>query len=207
MNNILLLASSSSSRQQLLTDACIPFTIVPQVAEELAPDSGLPLQELVERIATAKMDHVVMPAGVEGDIAFVLTADTLTQYASGVIAGKPVNKEHAIEQIKAARAGQIVTATAFCLEKKEFKMTAGAGSWHSIERVIRYVPAQYQFIVPDEWIERYFELSKGYQGSGAIAIEGFGSLFLKEVQGSYSAIVGLPLYELREELNRLRFFD
>lgn len=205
MNNVLFLGSSSVSRQQLLKDAGIPFILVPQNADELACDWGMSLQKLVEHIAISKMNHVIMPTGNDGDYAYVLTADTLTEHSSGAIVGKPVNKDQAIEQIRAARAG-VTTGTAFCLEKRQFITKAGIGSWHSVERVVTYLSAQYQFIIPDEWIDRYFELSMGYQGCGAIAIEGFGSLFLKEVHGSYSAIVGLPLYELREELERLGFF-
>lgn len=206
MENVLLLASSSTSRQQLLKEVCIPFSVVPQTADELSPSCGMPLEQLVTCIARMKMDHVIMPAGTGGEERFVLTADTLTHYASGVVAGKPSNKEQAIRQIQEARAGQITTGTAFCLEKRRYELNEGVNSWQCIGQAVRFVSAQYQFYIPDMWLDRYFELSNGYYGSGAIAVEGFGSLFLKELCGSYSTIVGLPLYELREELDLMGFF-
>jgi len=110
---------------------------------------------------------VQMPAAYkDGEYAFVLTADTLTQYASGIIAGKPGNKQQAIEQIKAAREGLITTGTAFCLEKKQWQVSSAGdgGEWHCVQQVVQYVSAHYQFNVPDNWIDRYFELSRGYQG-------------------------------------------
>ena len=67
--------------------------------------------------------------------------------------------------------------------------------------------ADYVFEVPEEWIDIYLEKSVGLRASGAIAIEDFGEQFLKSVSGSYSAIVGLPMFELREALSQLGFFE
>lgn len=199
---VLFLGSSSASRQQLLKEVGIQFTLLKQTADEAACDWGLTLQKVVESIALFKMEHVIMPAGQEGDIAFVLTADTLGQNSKGHINGKPTSKEHAIELIKDARAG-MCTGTAFCLEKKEYKN----GQWHTAERIVRYVEAHYQFIISDEWMEYYFSHCNALHVSGAIAIEGVGSLFLREIHGSYTTVMGLPMFELRESLIDIGFFD
>ncbi len=53
----------------------------------------------------------------------------------------------------------------------------------------------------------YFYKSKFPGASGAVAIEDYGAQFLKTVDGSHSAIIGLPLFELREALDELGFFD
>ena len=76
-SNTLLLASSSSSRKMLLDESQIPFKVIYQTADESQCDVGLPFQQLVEAIANHKMNHVIMPEGKEGDLAFVLTADTI----------------------------------------------------------------------------------------------------------------------------------
>jgi predicted house-cleaning NTP pyrophosphatase (Maf/HAM1 superfamily) len=68
------------------------------------------------------------------------------------------------------------------------------------------VTADYVFDVPDAWLDIYLEKSRGLVASGAIAIEEFGSQFLKTVHGSYTTIVGLPMYELREALEKIGFF-
>jgi septum formation protein len=205
MNNILYLASSSASRKQLLTDSQIPFEVVSQTADELPCDSGLSLQELVERIATDKMNHVVMPDGINNEYAFVLTADTLTEHANGAIVGKPVDHADAIAQLRSIRDTWVITGTAFCLEKRQFQKDSN--SWVTVDRIVQYVASRYQFCVSEEWIDRYLAASGGLSGSSAIAIEGYGSLFLKEMQGSYSSIVGLPLFEVRCALEKIGFFS
>ncbi|HEV2601961.1 MAG TPA: Maf family protein [Candidatus Babeliales bacterium] len=199
---VLFLGSSSASRQQLLKEVGIQFTLLKQTADEAQCDWGQTLQKVVESIALFKMQHVIMPVGKEGDIAFVLTADTLGQDSKGHINGKPTSKEHAIELIQEARAG-MSTGTAFCLEKKEYKNQ----QWHTVARIVRYVQAQYQFIIPDEWMDYYFSHCNALQVSGAIAIEGVGSLFLREMHGSYTTVMGLPVFELRESLVDIGFFD
>ncbi len=161
----------------------------------------MPLQQVVESIALHKMQHLILPHGKEGDVCFVLTADTLSQDVHGGIQGKPINKHDAFEKIKVAREGSQL-CTAFCLDKKRFVN----GVWEVEQRIARSVHAAYLFDIPDALIEDYFEHSIGYSCSNAIAIEGYGSRYLKWVDGSYTAIVGLPLYEVRQALEEVGFF-
>lgn len=200
-NHVLLLGSKSQSRQTLLRQAAIPFMLVDQDADETACDWNLPLPKVVESIALHKMEHVIVPDGKEGDVCFVLTADTLSQDAQGAIHGKPTDRDDAVAKIKAARGG-MRTGTAFCLDRKICK----SGKWVVDERIQQYVQASYEFAVPDAWIDTYLEQSYGLICSGAIAIEEYGGLFLKSVEGSYTTIVGLPLYELRQALQEIGFF-
>lgn len=201
MNKTLLLGSTSQSRQALLKQANIPFQLVAQDADEAHCDWGLPMPQVVANIARYKMEHVVMPSGKEGDVHYVLTADTLSQDAAGNISGKPVDRADAIAKIKAARGG-MRTGTGFCLDKKIMRN----GKWEVAQRIEKFVDANYIFNIPDEWIERYFRDSTGLHCSGAIAIEEYGNMFLQSVNGSYSTIVGLPMYELREALTDIGFF-
>jgi septum formation protein len=117
------------------------------------------------------------------------------------VRGKPANKDEARMMIKEARSGASV-ATAFCLDRKVFNN----GAWQVDERIVQVVTADYVFDVPDAWLDIYLEKSRGLVASGAIAIEEFGSQFLKTVHGSYTTIVGLPMYELREALEKIGFF-
>ncbi|NRB21967.1 Maf family protein [Candidatus Dependentiae bacterium] len=199
----LLLASKSSSRKDLLTQAEIPFVIVEQNADETVCDWGLPLGKLVESIATHKMKSVILPEddAQEGDVCFVLTADTLGQDSQGNIHGKPKDKDDAIQMISRARNG-MRTATGFCLERRVRR----GNNWELDKRVLKSVETRYIFDVPDDWIEKYFEHSIGLKASGAIAIEYYGLQFLKIIDGSYSAVMGFPMFELREALTELGFF-
>lgn len=202
MKHTLLLGSKSFSRKKLLQDSKIPFSIVDQDADEAVCDWALPLQKIVESIALQKMAHVIMPRGTEGQIAFVLTADTLSQDLDGTINGKPVDRLDAIEKIKRARQGSRLS-TAFCIERKIYKNNA----WHTDKRIVQCVDAAYIFAIPDDWIDRYLENSIALNCANAIAIEEYGMQFLKMVDGSYSSIVGLPLFEVREALGELGFFE
>ena len=130
----------------------------------------------------------------------MLTADTLSQEKDGTIGGKPDYAQDAIEKIRRARAG-MRTGTAFCLDKRVWR----AGKWEVDQRIEGYVEAEYIFAIPEAWIDRYMQIPS-LERFQAIAIEEYGAQFLKEVQGSYSAIVGLPLFEVREALEKLGFW-
>jgi len=198
----LLLGSKSPSRQMLLNDAQIPFTLVGQDADERQCGWAMPLTQLVATIARHKMEHVVLPAGgQEGAVCFVMTADTLSQDMDGTIHGKPDDKADAIKKILSARGGSRLS-TGFCVDRRVWD----GNFWRVDERIEQVVSAEYAFVLPDEWIDIYFEKSIGLQTAGAIAAEGFGAQFLRIVQGSYTTIIGLPVYEVREALQKLGFF-
>lgn len=198
---ILHLASKSPSRHTLLSDSQIPFVVIGQEADEAKCDWGLPLERLVQSIASYKMEHALVSAGKENDICFVLTADTLSQDLDGTINGKPADRADAIAMIKRARGGSRL-ATAFCLDRKIYRN----GAWIVEKRIEKCVTAEYIFDIPDNWIERYINATIALSASNAIAIEEYGAQFLKTVNGSYSTIVGLPMFQLREALEQLGFF-
>jgi septum formation protein len=186
----------------LLDDAKISYVLAVMDADETACDWSQPLRKVVESIALFKMEHVILPPGKsDNEICFVLTADTLSQDAHGTISGKPKDRDDAILKLKAARDG-IVTGTAFCLEKKVWRN----GKWQIDRKNLGYAQAEYEFLVPNDKIDVYLGHTNTL-GSQAIAVESYGAQFLKSVRGSYTAIVGLPLYELRVALEEMNFFN
>ena len=202
MEHTLFLGSKSYSRQMLLREAQIPFVLANQDADEALCDWNLPLELAVAAIASYKMDHVILPQSSEGDSCFVLTADTLSNDVHGKLNGKPLDREDAIRKIKLNRGHETVLATAFCLERKSYTN----GAWHKEIRIEQVVNAHYLFDIPDAWLDIYLEKSLGLTSSGAVAIELFGSQFLKKIDGSYTTVMGLPLFEVREALTQLGFF-
>ncbi len=202
MNNILLLASKSKSRRLLLAQAAIPYVLLDQEADEAQCDWGMPLQKLVESIAVHKIAQVIMPNVKEGQELFVLTADTLTQNAQGAILGKPISRDHAHEMINSLRVGSARVGTAFCLDKKIYKFN----EWQIIDRKLVFVEATCNFKVPAPWIDRYLEYSHALQCSGSMAIDDYGAQFLQSLSGSYTTILGLPMCQLRENLEILGFY-
>lgn len=180
--------------------------LVDQNADESKCSVGATLLEVVSSIALSKMEHAVLPNGsTEGEVVFVISADTMGADSSGKICGKPNSKEGAIEMIRSYRSGA-ETCTAFCVDKRVWK----SGAWQIEDRVFGSASAQYIFDVPEDEIERYFKLSIdagiNYMNvSGAVAIEEFGAQYLKTISGSYTAVVGLPVYEVKQALGKLGF--
>lgn len=202
-HNTLYFGSKSLPRRMLLEQAQIPFIVVSQDADESQCDWGLPLAQLVASIAHYKMEHVILPNGKQdGDICFVLTADTMSHDKMGKIHGKPVDRADAVAKIKTTREGSFL-CTAFCLDKKIWQN----GKWELQERVADVVSAEFSFIIPDEWIDTYLEKIPFLDVSGGIAVELYGNQFLKTISGSYSTIIGLPLFEVRHALQRLGFYE
>jgi len=208
--NILLFASKSQSRRMLLEEALISFVVIDQNADESECDWGLALPQLVLNIALHKMEHAVLPNGMhEGQICYVLTADTMSHDKMGTIHGKPIDRNDAISKIKAARTGSFL-CTAFCLDKKVWQSSLEkkeSGKWVVEERITDVVSAEFVYIIPDALIDTYLDNTPYLDVSGAIAVEKFGNQFLKTVHGSYSTIIGLPLFEVRQALEKLGFFS
>lgn len=203
MKHILYLASKSPSRKMLLNEARIPFIVVKQDADEAACMTGGTIEQTVLQIAQSKMLHAELPAGkTDGEYAYVLTADTMTQDSEGIIHGKPVDRADAINKIKSARAGNYL-ATGFCIERRVWQVN----KWMPERRIEKVVTARYVFDIPDAWIDCYLDTTLGLQCAGAAAVEGFGAQFLRSIDGSHSCIIGLPLYEVREALEELGFFN
>lgn len=199
----LYIASNSASRKILLEQARIPFLVIKQDAcesEVSTQDKNLP--DIVMQIAQLKMKYAQLPSGVQqGDICFVLTADTLGLTRSGAVLCKPVDRVDAVAMLQAARFGT-VTATGFCLHKLQWDQDA----WILLQEVIDFDKAESIFSVPDEWVDMYLDAIPFLTVSGAISIEGFGAQFLESVHGSYEAIVGLPIFKVRQALRKLGFY-
>ena len=201
MSNILLLGSQSHARQLLLGEVQISFMVIGHSADETVCDWALPFDQLLSSIAVEKMNHIVLPEGID-DVCYVLTADTMGKDIDGTIHGKPCDIDDAREKIRALRKGGHV-ATAFCLDKKRY----ADGVWTVQERIIECVSTRYEFDMPDAWIDKYFQVEPNYLSfSGAINIEGFAAQFLKSIDGSYTTIIGLPMFQLRQALERVEFF-
>lgn len=202
MSHILYLGSESKTRHELLSLASIPFTTVGHTADERSCDWGVPFAQLLKTIAQEKMNHVVLPDGKIGDICFVLTADTMGQDADGTVHGKPENTEDARRQIKELRKGGVV-ATSFCLDRKKYT----DNGWVVDKRIVEYVASRYEFDMPDHLIDEYFKHQPDYMSySGSINLEGFAGQFLKSIDGSYTTIRGLPMFEVRRALEEVGFF-
>lgn len=202
MRRQLYLASGSLARRTLLEQARIPFTLISHHANEQLCVLEPSLVESVEKLAQFKMNHSILPLVNGQTELFVLTADTLTQDISGKIFGKPKDKTDAVHMIRLLRTGSRI-ATGACLRVYE----AVNEQWILKNEVVLGVESTCVFDVPDECIEDYLNNIDWRSCAGAIQIEGYGFRYLKWIEGSYTAILGLPLYEITAELSRFGFFE
>lgn len=199
----LYVASGSASRKKLLEQALIPYLVIDQDADESQIATNQKLSHIVMQIAALKMEHAKIPVGKNnGDICFVLTADTLGCTKSGRILCKPVDRNDAISMLYDARQGTL-TVTGFCLRKLVWQQNC----WVVLQEIIDYDQADSIFDVPDECIDFYLDNIPFLTVSGAISIEGFGGQFLKSVNGSYESVVGLPMFKIRQALFEFGFYN
>ncbi|MBT4595147.1 hypothetical protein HOD08_04715 [bacterium] len=199
---ILSLASKSQSRQQLLRDAHIPFEVIEHNSDENIDPAGKTLKELVIAIAEDKMKTVEMTGTMESP-SFILTCDSLVQtHKCKTFLGKPRDMEHAREILKIVGQGPIDVESGCCLEKRVFDGTA----WVTEKKMSWATGAVVEMIPDESVIEEYFTATPGaLHACGASTIEGFGTRFLKSTNGSYTAIIGLPIFELCEALREIGF--
>ncbi|AXK60283.1 Maf family protein [Candidatus Chromulinivorax destructor] len=201
-SHVLHIASNSASRKRLLEQAHIPFVVIEQDADELQVDQTQELSQVVMQIAQLKMVHAKFPAGqTEGQLLFVLTADTLGLTLNGRILYKPVDRADAISMLQESRLGTR-TITGFYLQKLVWQNN----NWVVDQEVVDYEDSTSVFDVADEFLDFYLDTIPFLSVSGAISIEGIGGQFLKSVNGSYESIIGLPMFKIRKALFEFGFY-
>jgi septum formation protein len=187
----LILASASPRRQALLRLVGIRFEIIPSQADERFLPGETP-EEHVIRLAREKAMEV---AGKHRD-RWVLAADTVVEI-DGKVLGKPRDHREAEEMLQNLSHREHRVLTGYCilrfpsLEKREGKV---------ISRV------KFKDLSQEE-IRWYLNTGEPFDKAGAYAIQGRAAFMVKEVQGSYTNVVGLPLCEIVEALRELDAVD
>jgi septum formation protein len=162
-------------------------------------------QDYVLAVAQGKMRSLRLPEPTKTDLdhIYALTADTLIRNpATGQVFGKPTNRDHAIKMLKAQQQGVIEIVTGCCLEK----FNKGQDGWHRAASEHWVTGATAEFFVDDDSIDTYLkEIPIALKCSGAGYVEDHGLRYLKSINGSFSAVIGLPLYELCINLKKIGF--
>lgn len=176
----LYLASGSPRRRELLTQIGVPYlTLSAPVDENTLPDES-PIA-YVERLARAKA-QAGLAALVDMHEAVVLGADTAV-VLDGRILGKPADRDEALATLSAlsGRSHDVLTAVALV----------------SPERVVaRVVTSQVTFrALSQAEIDAYWDSGEPKDKAGCYGIQGLAAVFVSQLHGSYSAVVGLPLCE------------
>lgn len=205
--DVLYLGSQSEPRQNLLKLADIDFKVLTHKSSECVIEPSDDFEKYVIAIACDKMQYLQLPEVKEPKI-FVLTADTLikTTHTNPIlgtqILGKPKDLEHAKEMLRSIRNQPVDVLTGCCLQV----MNAAGQHWEIEKRQCWATGAQVEFSIDEESLDLYFKKEPwALHACGAGVIEGIGQAFLKNINGSYTAVLGLPLFELRQALKKIGF--
>ncbi len=179
------LASGSPRRRELLAQIGVPFvTLIASIDETALPDE--PARRYVERLAREKalagLATLERPEG-----AVVLGADTAV-VLDGRILGKPNDRADALSTLAAlsGREHEVMTAVALAAaDRVESRVVVSR---------VRFRPLR-----PGE-AEAYWATGEPRDKAGGYGIQGLAAVFVSQLEGSYSAVVGLPLCETAQLL-------
>jgi septum formation protein len=181
----LYLASGSPRRRELLAQIGVPFIQVAASIDE-TPLAGEAADAYVQRLASGKAAAGLLaaPAG-----AVVLGADTAV-ILDGCILGKPMDEQDASRMLAAlsGRQHQVLTAVA-------------VGTPGRVEVCCVSSQVRFRHLGASE-IQAYWASGEPVDKAGSYAIQGLGAVFVEAIEGSYSAVVGLPLCETAALLAR-----
>lgn len=182
MQSVICLASISPRRRELLSQIGVPHLVTgADIDESVLP--GEPPGAYVTRLAREK----ALAIRRTGQQLPVLAADT-TVVVDGSIFGKPRDQAHAIDMLSrlAGRAHEVLTAVALANSQGVSERLSSS--------TVRFRP-----ISPAECVA-YWETGEPRDKAGGYAIQGLGAVFVESLSGSYSAVMGLPLFETGELL-------
>ncbi len=205
MNNhsFIYLASQSPRRQELLKQLGVQFEMLLPSPEEDSESIEIPLphekaRDYVERVTLAKSTAALQRWKVrELPWAPILCADTtvsLPDDPAGEILGKPADALDAdrILTMLSGKVHEVLTAVAIT-PAPEIKPLC----------IVQVSKVQFAALSEQD-IATYIASGEPFGKAGAYGIQGLGGSLIPSIEGSYSGIMGLPLYETRELLNRAK---
>src|SRR5262245_49169466 len=180
------LASASPRRSELLRQIGVPFQVkVAAIPEE--PHERERPEDYVVRLAVAKSEMIW--AAAVGDTRPVLAADTAV-VLDGELLGKPETEAEALRMLErlSGRSHRVLTAVAL-------RYAAG------LETRLSESEVRFRATTAAELLN-YCRTGEPFDKAGGYGIQGHAAVFVEELRGSYSGVVGLPLFETTALLAR-----
>ncbi len=185
----IVLASASPRRSELLSRLGIRFSVQPsRVSEDLLPDETP--EEHVVRLSRDKAREVALRADVPG--RWFIGSDTIV-LRDDTILGKPRDALEAADMLRSlsGRRHQVLSGYAV------FDRQSGATVSGAVATAVRFKE------LTEQEIAGYIATGEPFDKAGAYAIQGVGVFMVLGIEGSYTNVVGLPLCEVVEVLERL----
>lgn len=180
----LVLASGSPRRRELLSQLGYQFEVLIPNVEEQRLDDESPAQ-YVERLSK---DKALAGLSMTDENAVVLGSDTIVVQDDRVLE-KPHDFIHAKEMLRhlSGARHQVMTAVTVATKGKHRSVVVTTDVW--------FKP------LSDQEIEQYWQTGEPGDKAGSYGIQGLGGRFVTRIEGSYHAVVGLPLYETDQLLH------
>ena len=204
MSPFIYLASQSPRRQELLKQIGVRYEMLLPAANEDTESIEIPLSNesahtYVERVTKAKC-QAALKRWKENDLPWspILCADTtvsLPGHSEGEILGKPTNAEDAarILSMLSGKVHEVITGVAVISKPEEPPLF-----------ILQVSEVEFAALT-NEQINTYIASGEPFGKAGAYGIQGLASAFICSIKGSYSGIMGLPLYETAQLLARAQF--
>jgi septum formation protein len=185
---LIVLASGSPRRRELLRQINLPHQVRPADVDETR-SPGEPPSDYARRIALDKAEHVARLLDGADD-RIILAADTAVVLGDEVI-GKPADAADAASMLRrlSGREHQVVTAVAGIRGRRRLvELSVSSVAFRPIS---------------ETEISSYVASGEPMGKAGAYAIQGFAAVFAERLAGSYSGVMGLPLFETARLLAQL----
>lgn len=185
----MILASQSPRRRELLSIICPSFEIMPAEGEELLPD-GISPHDAVMLLSRQKAEEVARRKFPDGEILdTVIAADTVVA-VDGEILGKPRSSEHAFEMLKRLSGRWHIVYTGVTIISPSQNETFADETW------VDFYP------LSDEEIRAYVATGDPMDKAGAYGIQGRGALLVRQIDGDYYNVMGLPVGAVYRQLKK-----
>ncbi|MCX7957730.1 MAG: Maf family protein [Deltaproteobacteria bacterium] len=186
-----ILGSSSPRRKELLKKYGLRFTVLKPGIDEI-PKKGETPEDFVKRAACDKLNAIIKKPG-KGVIRdrVIITADTIVVLKRKIL-GKPRDEKEAFLMLKSLQNRWHIVYTCFCIYYK------GRRICKLVKTSVRFRP------LSDKEIKEYISSGEPMDKAGAYAAQDKGASIIKEIKGSYTNVVGLPMAELIDELKKLK---
>ncbi len=179
----IVLASASPRRAELLQQIGLEFDISPSDIDE-SVHANEAVVDYVQRMALSKAT-VARQQHQPQDI--IIAADT-TVAIDNTILGKPENEAHCLEMLESLSGRIHMVYTAVVVSQIDYVGKALSSSEVSFRHI------------DNTEAKNYWLTGEPKDKAGSYAIPGKGAVFVDQITGSYSGVVGLPLYELTQLL-------
>lgn len=173
----IILGSQSKQRAQILSYFHLPFLQYPSYFDEKTIDKSLPPQEYVTTLSKQKSNSLTTSYRDH----FILTADTIV-YQDGVIFNKPQDEHEAINMLCQLMGKQHSVYTGMTLSFNEKSFTD-----------YQITNLHLHDNIPIKYLKNYIRTFHTLNKCGAYSIQNGGSILIKEIQGCYYNVQGLPI--------------